>query len=301
MSHKSTLSTIAACLQRDAELLASRYSDPLNLDELLQDLGLELRFEDRSSACGYAGCDGALVRERRGKWVVIVSGSETEPSPHRRARQKFTIAHEIGHYIIEGRFRYRPGGLEEHRRVEDICNAFAPKLLRPDWIVLQAIAGAVDAPAWRDALQVMEEGGLSLRAGVRRLLEMANFPVAFVLLQQGGGGSVRWVERSRDWPGGRGGGGSANALFRNGLPFSSLKKNERKVVSVRGCDSACLERLSGDRFIVTAVARGGKREGYVEENESKLAAGEDVDVKGHSQTNLGGGTGGMSTHLKLFE
>lgn len=252
--HSRIFESIATRLKDDAGVFEQRYEYPLDLGRLLADMGLHLRFVDQgSSVVGRAGCEGALVKEDGGGWVVLVAGRRSGEKEYKQARQRFTIAHEIGHYLIEGTFAYRPVQASDYWRLEELCNGFAARLLAPDRIVVEAtMLGQAEASTWRHALAYLETFGLSLRAAARRLVERVQDPISYVLLEPRGGGAIRWVERSPTWP--QPGGGRSKQIFEGAAPFSSLVPGESTSVAVKGCTSATLECLSRHRFLLTAVA-----------------------------------------------
>lgn len=92
----------------------------------------------RVSARPLEGCDGALVDGRsRGKgWGIAYSDAIHHPG-----RRRFTVAHELGHFVVhrhlapEGGFRCRPEDMAtwDHERSpqEAEANRFAARLLMP--------------------------------------------------------------------------------------------------------------------------------------------------------------------------
>lgn len=100
---------------------------PVPVEKLAQNLGIEVRFEDAED-----DLSGALIREPEGRVVIGVN------SAHHPNRQRFTIAHEIGHFILhkgislhvdeDFRINLRDGSVNEE---EIEANAFAAELLMP--------------------------------------------------------------------------------------------------------------------------------------------------------------------------
>ncbi|MBZ5577956.1 MAG: ImmA/IrrE family metallo-endopeptidase [Acidobacteriia bacterium] len=113
-----------------ANCVAAKFvkADPLDLVALCHELGLRIR---EVSAKGF---DGALIRSKAGqKGIVAVKASIREAS-----RKRFTIAHEIGHFILhkgmslhvdqDFRINLRDGSTNDE---EIDANAFAAELLMP--------------------------------------------------------------------------------------------------------------------------------------------------------------------------
>lgn len=74
--------------------------------------------------------DASLVRINNHYQIHIedIGRNITKYTPFER----FLIAHELGHYVIELEFSPNPINNKEHRQWEDLCNYFARILLLPD-------------------------------------------------------------------------------------------------------------------------------------------------------------------------
>jgi Zn-dependent peptidase ImmA (M78 family) len=109
---------IATWLFSTAEKLRTGAKDTINVSELLQAYGVQVRFgvtERRS---------GALGQSNDGKWVAIIRGKNP-------TLDRFTIAHELGHFLLIKHLKFSPT-IEDKRNYyfcEDICDQFAAKLL----------------------------------------------------------------------------------------------------------------------------------------------------------------------------
>jgi predicted transcriptional regulator len=99
--------------------------EPLDVTGLTQMLGIQMRMEPMPGE--ESGC---LKKEKSGKWVMTVNSLQ---HPH---RQRFTIAHELGHFIkhtivkesfVDTTF-FRN---EESNQMEHEANKFAAELLMP--------------------------------------------------------------------------------------------------------------------------------------------------------------------------
>jgi Zn-dependent peptidase ImmA (M78 family) len=101
-------------------------TEPLNVVSLVKLLDIKLRFEpmdDESS--------GLLEKDKKGNWCMHVN------SLHHPNRQRFTIAHELGHRFLHGEFCnefadkifFRNG---QPSQAEAEANSFAAALLMPE-------------------------------------------------------------------------------------------------------------------------------------------------------------------------
>ena len=95
---------------------------------------------------------GALIPLGESEWAILVN------SQHHTNRQRFTIAHELGHLLLHGyrtphadkQFRLRDARSSEGSVLEEIqANQFAAELLMPRTMVMKAIQryGFQHAPA----------------------------------------------------------------------------------------------------------------------------------------------------------
>lgn len=84
---------------------------------------------------GVSGIDGMLSRRTKGDWCISYDGSVTLP-----ARINFTVAHELGHYLLHRKDRedFRCGQSEmleydspDSKKLESEANSFASYLLMP--------------------------------------------------------------------------------------------------------------------------------------------------------------------------
>jgi Zn-dependent peptidase ImmA (M78 family) len=95
---------------------------------------------------------GALIPLGENEWAILVN------SQHHPNRQRFTIAHELGHLLLHGyrtphadkQFRLRDARSSEGSVLEEIqANQFAAELLMPRAMIMKAIEhhGFQHAPA----------------------------------------------------------------------------------------------------------------------------------------------------------
>ena len=101
--------------------------EPLDVSTLTQKLGIIMRMEAMKG-----DESGSLKKDKKtGKWIITVN------SLHHPNRQRFTIAHELGHYIkhnnvadlFEDNVFFRNG---DQNNYETEANKFAAEILMPE-------------------------------------------------------------------------------------------------------------------------------------------------------------------------
>jgi Zn-dependent peptidase ImmA (M78 family) len=154
------------------------------------------------------GLEGALVSapERDIGLIVVNSSSSAQ-------RQRFSIAHELGHFLNPwhrpvgpfGGFACRPEDLRQfwgklppeasrHLVQEAEANRFAIELLAPEKFVRPFLRGIPDLTS---VLRLSKTLDLSREASARRYVEFHDQPTALVLSVDG---VVRYVQRNPDFP-----------------------------------------------------------------------------------------------------
>jgi len=177
---------------------------PPDLTALCRDLGLRIREVPAN------GFDGALVRSKAGqKGIVAVKASIREKS-----RKRFTIAHEIGHFVIP--HHRNLGNICEDRKIESFdrhlnqpeieANEFAAELLLPSAVLRRRFNLAEFSLAQISAVAADFEA--SLTATTRSYLTLTDLPCAMVWSVSN---RARWFVRSDS--------------FRFFLPLSELPAN----------------------------------------------------------------------------
>jgi Zn-dependent peptidase ImmA (M78 family) len=171
---------------------------------VLQELGID-RKPDLDAVCKRLGIrvrevsstafDGTLVRSRSAqKGIIAVRASIPE-----HGRKRFTVAHEIGHFVIP-----------HHRLLKNICrenivDSYKPSL-RQEELEANEFAGAfllptravvnrwdLKEPSLHDISSVADEFETSLTATARRFVDLTE--AAMVLLWQTAG-KVDWLHKS---------------------------------------------------------------------------------------------------------
>lgn len=150
----------------------------------------------------FDGFEGMLLTDRRRTDGVILASTR---AGDRRAR--FTVAHELGHFLMErhepsdeGGFRCTPSDMRErrkakqHYRQEAEANRFAIELLAPARLAVPLLE---DPPDLRQAISMRDLLDVSFEACVRRQIEIADQSLAAIWSHEG---RVRYPVRSSEFP-----------------------------------------------------------------------------------------------------
>lgn len=174
-----------------ASFLAQKFvKTPIpDLAHLCRDLGLRVREVPAN------GFDGALVRSKAGQKGIIAVNSRLREA----SRKRFTIAHEIGHYVIP--HHRLLGNVCDERQIERFetrlnrpeveANEFAAELLLPSAVLRKRFN--LSALSLHQISTVASEFGTSLTATTRSFLSLTNLPCALVW---SAGQRARWCARS---------------------------------------------------------------------------------------------------------
>ena len=170
---------------------------PVPVTEIARALDIsEIRIDDLD------GFEGMLLTDRRRSVGAILANNK---GGARRAR--FTIAHELGHFLMEHHvlsgetgFQCRANDMWEtregrrHQKQETEANQFAIDLLAP----FPLVDGVLSTdPDLRDAQRMRDAFDLSLEASVRRMIERRPEPLAAVWSKDA---QVRYTVSSDSFP-----------------------------------------------------------------------------------------------------
>lgn len=176
-----------------ANLLVARLGidGPPSLSDVCHRLGLRIK-EVPSSAF-----DGVLIRDRiASKGIIGIRGSIRELS-----RKRFTIAHEIGHFVMPGH-KHLPNACESARidsygprvpAAEREANQFAAELLLPSKLVGDAFRAC--EPSLESISSIAKQFLTSFSATARRMVEMRDDGCAVIWQEKG---NIIWVHRNRN-------------------------------------------------------------------------------------------------------
>jgi Zn-dependent peptidase ImmA (M78 family) len=167
------LSTVRQELEKFAEGLVHNQRCPIELSALLARLrvGLEIRAQESGSPLG-------ALHERSGRPVIVVHSDR--PTLQSNPRARFTVAHELGHWVLETWGVDRPSSRREYWAREADCNAFAAALLVPRPAVDYALRPRPTTPGelYSRLRLVAERARVSSETTCRRIL--AEMPAATV-------------------------------------------------------------------------------------------------------------------------
>jgi Zn-dependent peptidase ImmA (M78 family) len=124
---------------------------PIHVDGIADQLSVSLRYEPLEG-----GLSGVLFRDHGGRQVIGVNSS------HAQVRQRFTIAHELGHLRLHEDALYVDGLVRrddksslalDYQEIE--ANAFAAELLMPRKLVLRELGNTVPEGAVADPTKLL--------------------------------------------------------------------------------------------------------------------------------------------------
>nr|WP_254803867.1 ImmA/IrrE family metallo-endopeptidase [Methylobacterium sp.]USU34646.1 ImmA/IrrE family metallo-endopeptidase [Methylobacterium sp.] len=173
---------------------------PVPIQELCARLGI-LRIEDLDTA----GFEGGLVTDAKRSEGTILAKPGGEP------RRRFTIAHELGHFLMAhhvpdqpGRFMCKNSDLlrvkakegDQRQRREVEANRFASLMLMPPHLLREAMA-AFPEPGLQHVLALARDFGVGKETAARAYVQYHPERIAIVVA---GNGRVQRCYRSLSFP-----------------------------------------------------------------------------------------------------
>lgn len=174
--HEPALALNAAAMAGDVREHFGTTDVPVKLGPVLEGLGVRVRFGTRFT-------NGSIQRD--GKHLLLSLNPDLHP-----ARLRFTVAHEIGHLVLESALTHAPSQLSigaascsSRWHKEAFCDAFAANLLIPE----EAIAPLSVWETFSIAGLVRKAGELrvSISAAAHRALEVASQDGAYIWFRYG--------------------------------------------------------------------------------------------------------------------
>lgn len=175
-------------------LLEELFGGRCGMHEVAAALGLELREVEAD------GFDGALIRAQDAPLGAIA----VRESIREATRKTFTIAHEIGHFVLPGHRHasvactaseigdWADAASDRHERE---ANEFAAELLMPTGHI-KALAEGV-TPSLDLIEKIAREFGVSLSAAALRYCDVAPVKCAVIWSTEG---TIQWAKRSTGFP-----------------------------------------------------------------------------------------------------
>jgi Zn-dependent peptidase ImmA (M78 family)/DNA-binding XRE family transcriptional regulator len=136
----------------------------VDLIEVLEDQGLKVLVSEYATAAKFDG----LAAEANGHTVILVGADQPGD------RQRFTVAHELGHLVLEDRLD--PEALEGEEDEEKACHRFAGAFLAPAEQVIAALGKRRSRIELPELYLLKQQWGLSMAAWTFRArnLEIIN-------------------------------------------------------------------------------------------------------------------------------
>lgn len=174
-----------------------KIAPPVPVDDIARALDIsEIRTDS------FDGFEGMLLTDRRRSQGAILASTR-----HGQRRARFTIAHELGHFLMEHHvltaedgFRCRAQDMRETRegrryfKQESQANEFAIGLLAPFRMVDLFLS---KDPDLRDGQRLRDALNVSLEACVRRMIDRRPEPLAAIWSKEG---RVRYATRNGGFP-----------------------------------------------------------------------------------------------------
>src|SRR5687768_8121290 len=107
-------------LRSCADRLTNSSDRPIQLRALLKQLGITLRKQVSVDA----KCEALVQKTSLGKYEIVLL-RRSESTRGLTPRERFTIAHELGHVLIDLKFGWLPTTRDEYYAREMWCNEFA--------------------------------------------------------------------------------------------------------------------------------------------------------------------------------
>jgi hypothetical protein len=184
--------------------LAADSDLPVDLIALCRELGVGLRVAPADGARR-----GALMRRGSG-WEVVLMRRDSWPAPI-SSHERFTIAHELGHYVLLKDTAFRPRRDADYWLGESLCNHFASRLLIPQ----DFLAGLCEPSSSTELAAVVNAvasaAGVTHEPAARAVAAHLATPVALGTFRldpwpsTGRLGFRGWWVENRRWWGARGG------------------------------------------------------------------------------------------------
>jgi IrrE N-terminal-like domain len=188
-----------------------------------------------------------------------------EPKPI-AAHERFTIAHEIGHYVLQQESGFHPRRRAEYWLGEDLCQHFASALLiRPEFLVAADRCGST-SDLMAAVNEVARQASVTAEPAALALIERISHPVAIGTFVLDPLRSTRrlgfrgwWVENREWWAKN---GGRQLAVYEDHplapalRAMARLRPGQVGSPSLEGANATALRRRRGPRASFVALLGG---------------------------------------------
>lgn len=162
-------------LKAAAARIHQTYRRPLDISRLAQDLGISIKLQSENVA------KPLLVQSKDG-WVVKLA-SEAGSVDRLPPSSRFSLMHELGHFLLVNRFNVVPSGTSEYWLHEQLCDFFAAHALVPDEILTSLSTPDLEK-LYLILPRVSKSEGIPYRVLAKRLCEFRSEIALFVLRRQ---------------------------------------------------------------------------------------------------------------------
>ena len=177
--------------------------------------------------------------------------------------ERFTIAHELGHYVLMRDTTFRATREAEYWLGEDLCNRFASHLLIPDSLLVGLTEPESSRELAESVCSIARDTGVTFEPAARAIAARLSTPVAIGTFRldplprtQRLGFRGWWVE-NRSWWGARGGRRLAvytdHALAPVLCRMRAMAPGQTSAPAVPGARSTRLRRATGPTATFTAM------------------------------------------------
>jgi IrrE N-terminal-like domain len=191
---------------------------------------------------------------RNEAWEVVLIRRGAQPAPV-SPQERFTIAHELAHYLLLTKTHFRPRRTREYWLGEELCNHFAARLLIPHNVLSEVAEPTTAAELVEGINHIARSTCVTAEPAARALIPMLSTPSAagsFLLdpltSTKRLGFRGWWVENIPWWGAG---GGRRLAISRDHelapvlKAMGEMRPNQAIAPSVRGASSTFLRRRRG--------------------------------------------------------
>lgn len=249
------LGAISVRLEADARRLVAERQLPLPVLDVLAELGVGLRVatpRDKNHR-------GDLRRTSGGWEIVLDRGWENRINKaFVTGEERFTVGHEIGHYLVETQYGFRPDSRREYWELETVCSDFAGQLLVPDELVSEFVGESTSASELLSRVMALaSRANVTIEPASRRLIPRLKQACALAGLypnphdRSGRVGWLAWVAETTQWLGS----GRRRAIYMNsplGMVIPGRHKPD-KVPVFPGSSDVVVERSGTSSFLLAAL------------------------------------------------